>query len=222
MIKSSEKIPVKNSRGVIQSISAHAFKKLFGVIYTSGLIVDKNCPGVVRSGAEKSLLKVPAERRRASFEKQFVKINDSDPSDGGAMKFWLYGEQVKQRIVANVYIAKVSDQVGFGVFALEDIPSGQFLGEYTGLARASKQSDCTNAYVFNYVEGAVIDGSKRGNFSRFINHSNQCPNARYMRIVLNGVVHVILLAQERIGKDEQILFDYGPDYWSTRNTPMEL
>lgn len=213
---------MKNSRGVIQGISAHAFQKLFGVIFTSSLIVDKNCPVVDRSGAEQSLHKIPDEQRRASFEKQFVKINDSDPSDGGAMKVWLYGEQVKQRFVANVYIARVSDQVGFGVFALEDIPAGRLLGEYTGLARASKQSDCTNAYVFNYVEGAVIDGSKRGNFSRFINHSNQCPNARYMRIVLDGVVHVILLTQERIRKDEQILFDYGPDYWSTRNTPMEL
>lgn len=138
------------------------------------------------------------------------------------MKHWLYGEYVRQAHVANVYIAKVSDQVGYGVYALEDIPPGRWLGEYTGLARACKDNDCTNAYVFNYVHGAVIDASKRGNFSRFINHSEQSPNARYMRLLVDGTVHVILLAQETIARDKQILFDYGPDYWSTRHTPLEL
>lgn len=222
MVDSPERILVKNARGVIHGISPYAFQKLFGVSYTSRLLIDSGCPLPQPESEEFVLRKIPCERRRSFLERQFVKINDSEPTDGCAMKVWLYGAHVRQAHVANVYIAKVSDQVGYGVFALGDIHPGQWLGEYTGLARACKDSDCTNAYVFNYVHGAVIDASKRGNFSRFINHSEHNPNARYMRLLVDGVVHVILLAHEPIAKDEQILFDYGPDYWSTRQTPLEL
>ncbi|MBY0548345.1 MAG: SET domain-containing protein-lysine N-methyltransferase [Candidatus Obscuribacterales bacterium] len=222
VLQSPAKILVKNARGVIQGLSPHAFQKLFGVSYTSRLLIDRGCPRSEPESEKFVLRKIPREHRRSFFERQFVEINDSEPTDACAMKVWLYGAKVRQAHVANVYIAKVSDQVGYGVFAMEDIPPGQWLGEYTGLARTCKDSDCTNAYVFNYVYGAVIDASKRGNFSRFINHSEQSPNARYMRVLVDDVVHVILLANEPIAKDEQILFDYGPDYWSTRHTPLDL
>ncbi len=220
--KSPEKIHVKNARGVIQCLSPRAFQKKFAVSYTSTLLIDSGCPPPGRTENEISLRKVPSECRREFFQKQFVKINDVEAWDGGAMKEWLYGDQIRQARVSNIYIAKVSDYVGYGAFALEEIPPGQILGEYTGLARALKDADCSNLYVFNYVHNAIIDASKRGNISRFINHSEHGANSRYMRVLLDGVVHVILLAERTIRKDEQILLNYGADYWHHRSTPREL
>ncbi|MBX9687228.1 MAG: SET domain-containing protein-lysine N-methyltransferase [Candidatus Obscuribacterales bacterium] len=221
-IKSTEKIQVKNSRGVIQCISAHAFQKLFGVAYTSRLLIDKNCPSSVLNPFEFVLRKVPSEARRAYFEEQLVNLKDQDPLAGAAMKEWLYGEQLRRAYIANIYIAKINDSVGYGAFAGENLRPGQMLGEYTGLARAWKTSDCSNTYIFNYVQNAVIDACKRGNITRFINHSEHAANARYMRVMLEGIEHVILLAQKHISKDEQILFNYGSDYWKNRNLPQEL
>lgn len=218
----SETIQFKNSRGVIQRLSPHAFEKQFGVCYTGRLIVDKSCPLAKVSKKDISLRKVPNDSRRTSLAEQFVRINDFGAEHGGAMKRWLYADQLRHAQIANIYISKIDERVGYGAFAGEDLYPGQMLGEYTGLARAWKKSDGSNAYVFNYVLNAVIDASKRGNFSRFINHSEHGANARYMRIVLDGMEHVILLAKKQIAQNEQILFNYGEGYWRNRHLPLDL
>lgn len=218
----AEKIYLKNARGIIQCVTPAAFQKMFGVVYMSNLLVDGGCPDPEHT--EPALLprKLPSESRRAYFEEQFVKINDDRPQDGGSMKQWLYADQIRRGHAAKVYIAKVNDFVGYGLFAMEDLRAGELLGEYTGLARLWRNSDFTNPYVFNYVEGAIVDASKRGNFTRFINHANQLANARYMRVIVDGVVHIIILAYQKIAKDEQILFNYGEQYWENRMAPSDL
>lgn len=223
------KIRVKLAGGATQFISPNAFQQLFGVEYLEKLVIDKSCPKVESRLEEEPLRKIPGEHRRGFLEQQFVKIRDSeeeqefdDEADcGGEMKRWLYGDLVRKAYTANIYIAKVSDSVGYGAFAGEDFTPGQMLAEYTGIARKFKKSDLRNPYTFNYVYNAVIDASKAGNVSRFINHSESGANARYMRLVLEGIEHVILLAKSPIAKDEQILFDYGAEYWQLRNTAAE-
>ena len=198
----SVKIKVKNTRGIVRSISPHDFRKKFGVQFTSCLLIDKNCPPGAR--ASRPLLNPGSVLSQNS---------NANP---------LYSDQIRQAVTANIYIGKVSDQVGFGVFAAEEIQPGQMIGEYTGLARLKKESDCSNAYIFNYVHNAIIDASKRGNSMRFVNHSSRNPNASYKRVFVDGVEHVIFLAERQIAVDEQILFDYGEDYWTSREAPQEL
>lgn len=219
------KIRVRITGGVNQYISPYEFQQLFGVEYLEKLVIDNNCPAVESRLEEEPLRKVPGEHSRKFFERQFVKIRDSeeeqefdDEADcGGEMKRWLYGDLVRKAHTANIYIAKVNDVVGYGAFAGEDLTPGQMLAEYTGYARKFRNSDLRNPYTFNYVYNAVIDASKAGNVSRFINHSESGANARYMRLVLEGIEHVILLAKLPIAKDEQILFDYGAEYWQIRS-----
>jgi SET domain-containing protein len=215
-------IQLKTAAGVIQQLTPHAFEKHFGVKYEAHLVIDKNCPPAEWTQAHSAPRKIPSESRRRFFEKQVVKIKDLGAWSAGSMKTWLYAEQIRAAYTANVYIAKVSDVVGYGAFAGEDIEIGQMIGEYTGFARAWRKSDSTNTYLFHYVKDAVIDARKRGNFSRFINHSAKNANARYMRVMVDDVEHTILLAEKDIRKDEQILFNYGEEYWLNRQAPEDL
>lgn len=218
----TKSIFIKNARGTVQSITPFAFQKLFGVVYTGKLLFDSRCPPVDWSMEAPVLKKAPPPERKNFFQQQFAQIKGVEAWDGAQMKGWLYADCVRQEHVANVYIAKISDSVGHGAFALEDIAQGEMLGEYTGLARAHKNGDHANAYLFNYLKNAVIDASKRGNFSRFVNHSTFECNVRYMRILVDDILHVILVARRKIEKDEQILLDYGLDYWQNRTAPQDL
>jgi SET domain-containing protein len=213
------KIQVKNARGTIREISPAAFQKQFGVTFTSKLLIDRSCPPQYSLNEPNLIRKVPSPIKRSFFQEQLVHVIDRELEDGGAMKRWLYSSLIHAEYIANIYISKVNDEVGFGVFAGEELQPGQFLGEYTGLARKWCSADFVNRYVFCYIENSVIDASKRGNICRFINHSESKANARHMEIQSGGVKHIILLANTHIARDEQILFDYGPDYWETRGNP---
>lgn len=215
------RIKLKNARGRIQVITAYAFEKQLGVCYTGKLLIDSSC-AVSPPSIDSALVKVPNENRRTFFEQQLVNINEFDAEDGGAMKRWLYGRLIEEGFIANMYIAKVSETVGYGVFAAEDLSPGRMLAEYTGLARARRDSDWVNAYLFQYVDDAVIDASKRGNICRFVNHSVSAANARYLRVIVKGIQHIILVAKKHITCDEQVLFDYGSDYWRCRQAPQLL
>ena len=215
-------IQVRAANGVIQQLTPNAFEKHFGVKYEPHLVIDKNCPPAEWTQAQTSPRKVPSEGRRRFFEQQIVKITDLGAWSAGSMKTWLYADLIRNAYTANVYIAKVSEEVGYGAFAGESIDMGRMIGEYTGFARAWRKSDSTNTYLFHYVKDAVIDARKRGNFSRFINHSAKYANARYIRVMVDNVEHTILLAEKDICPDEQILFNYGEEYWLNRDVPQEL
>lgn len=133
-----------------------------------------------------------------------------------------YAEQIRSGTGADVYIQKVSDEVGFGVFANENIEEEQLIGEYTGLARLKRDADCSNAYIFSYNKNGVVDARKRGNAMRFVNHSSRDPNAIYKRVLVDGVQHIIFVALRRIIAGEQIGFDYGEAYWQLHGAPQDI
>lgn len=112
------------------------------------------------------------------YAKQIVfdKSCSSEISDIAASNTILE-ELIRQAHIAEIYIQTVNEQVGYGVFACAELAAGQMIGEYTGLARRKKDSDCSNAYIFNYTVDSVIDASKRGNSMRFVNHSSRNPNS---------------------------------------------
>jgi len=138
----------------------------------------------------------------------------------------LYADAIRNKKEAPYQIKKVNPLVGFGVFAKKDIPELTFIGEYAGDLRARKKHDGTNDYIFGYMVGMfrtpwVIDAEKRGNFTRFINHSFY-PNVSSRGVVVDGIYHVIFFANRPIKKGEQLTYDYGPTYWRRRSYPQDL
>ncbi len=142
-------------------------------------------------------------------------------------KTHLYGVNLAHKKVPKTYVKWINSLVGYGLFALEDIPAYTWIGVYTGLIRKrNRYLDQYNNYIFGYVVANtetpfVIDAQHQGNYTRFINHSDE-PNLQSTWLVLNQIGHIVLIAQQKILKHTQLTYDYGVDYWKKRTAPFEL
>lgn len=122
------------------------------------------------------------------------------------------------------YIRWINSYLGYGVFAAQDIPGLCYVGEYVGVVRKKRfRKYRFNDYVFGYVVAGketpyIIDAKERGNFSRFINHSDS-PNLTSRWVTIKGLTHIIFFANKFIPKDQQLTYDYGPYYWRSRSNP---
>lgn len=167
-----------------------------------------------------------AEWQRRALQHYFgqVVVHQNLRASDRALKKWLYEDKVRRGYTANLYLAAVAEVAGLGVFAGADIEPGELVAEYTGTVRARCFEDDENAYYFNYDREIILDGRKRGNYSRFINHSSKHANAHPAYLCVDGAWHILLVATALIPKDRQVLFDYGEGYWTNVNRvqPVEL
>ena len=129
--------------------------------------------------------------------------------------------------LAPVSVHKVSDLVGYGVFADRPIRKHDVIGEYTGVLRQCQAGDEENRYLaaskpYGRFDNFIIDGQHEGNITRFINHSFKSPNVRSEHVFHELRWHRLLRADRNISAGEQILWNYGDDYWRTREAPTEL
>lgn len=127
----------------------------------------------------------------------------------------------------HIYIRYVDSYLGYGAFANRDIPALTYIGEYTGVVTLRKPKRTRfNDYVFGYMTGPkdspfIIDAKDKGNFTRFINHSNE-PNLNSRWVITGGVTRIILFSNRLIAKGEQFTYDYGKYYWRSRSSPSLL
>lgn len=145
-------------------------------------------------------------------------------------ELWLgsyYGRELQSAHFPDVRISWINSQVGWGVFANRHFKKGEWIGEYCGLVRKRRKKDRLNAYCFEYrlsqevATKYLIDAENQGNLARFINHSSN-PNLITDLVYCNGLPHVILTVKNPVAKNEQLLYDYGPDYWSCQGLPLGL
>ncbi|KAH9462316.1 hypothetical protein Pst134EB_006221 [Puccinia striiformis f. sp. tritici] len=111
---------------------------------------------------------------------------------------------------------------GLGVFAGEPISTGDYLGEYTGvLLRADEieiQSVITSlsksSYLFDLNQVDVVDSSKFGNRTRFINEpaSRKRPNADPHVWYVAGSQVMRIFANKKIRVGDEITMNYGEKY----------
>lgn len=109
-----------------------------------------------------------------------------------------------------------TEKKGYGLMATSYIPAGTFVMEYVGEVLNSKQfekrvgeySDKVEHYYFMALSSdCVIDATKKGNISRFINHSCD-PNAETQKWTVNGELRIGFFSKKPIMLDEEITFDY--------------
>ncbi len=150
-----------------------------------------------------------------------------------------YRKDIQEKKLAPMFIKFVSDKVGYGIFALHDILSGDFIGVYAGDVRPMRagidQEPENVDYAWDYgttkdcqtkdgqnEEGKrlILDGKYRSNDLRFINHACD-PNTKAMYLVCDGQLSVCYVAQKDVAAGEQLTVSYGDDYWSTRNLEPE-
>ena len=137
-----------------------------------------------------------------------------------------YGPSITQGKMAPIYIRKIDDKIGYGVFAAERIVKNGFIGEYTGvvqvagedsgeeLAEGGYESDFT-WYYLDEVDGLPeleISGRFEGNEMRYINHSDH-PNVEVEHTLIDNQWAIFFRARKKIERNEQLLISYGDAYW---------
>ena len=117
-----------------------------------------------------------------------------------------------------VYV-KPSNVAGWGCYANEAIPRGQFIMEYTGeiisWAEAERRGYWYDLFKSNFLYDldpkTVIDGTYSGSAIRFCNHSTNVNAQGEVRWV-NGELRIGIFASKDIVPNEEILIDYGKNY----------
>ncbi len=138
---------------------------------------------------------------------------------------WLgvrFQKEISEGCEPSYSIRWIDDAIGYGVFAEADIASGSYIGEYTGLIRKRRRRvDRKNDYCFEYTIGDwiynpfIIDARDQGNFTRFINHSED-PNIETLSVYANQVMHIIFVAMKPIKAKAQLGYHYGDTFWKKR------
>jgi hypothetical protein len=144
----------------------------------------------------------------------------------------------KEGISSHLALAHISKDVGYGIFlkpSAKTLKPGTFIGIYAGeLAMTPADDTEGNSYAYDLIEEFFLkkdkplsiktDGLKKGNFTRFINHSSYKPNMDALtRILPDGTVEIFLITKRKIRPGEQLLSPYGGGYWKAINIiPKEI
>uniref|UniRef100_A0AC35G6C7 [histone H3]-lysine(27) N-trimethyltransferase n=1 Tax=Panagrolaimus sp. PS1159 TaxID=55785 RepID=A0AC35G6C7_9BILA len=120
-----------------------------------------------------------------------------------------------QRGLIRKLFAARSEVAGTGCFSADDIPEGEFVGEYCGEIishdegeRRGKVYDAHKcSYLFNLNSAQTLDAGRYGNIIRFINHSDN-PNVHPKILVVSGEQRVGFFALRDIKSGEELFFDY--------------
>lgn len=165
----------------------------------------------------------------ASIDRSIKKIN---PKKIKGFKSYLK-KMEESGIPDKIQVVKISEEIGWGVFAKKNIEAKEFLGIYSGLFELVQADNLeNNEYVFDLLEGFSkeelitlnlkdngngeyflrTNAKEVGNFTRYINHSSS-PNVKPKLQIIDGDVQVLLFASEPVQEGRQLFLDYGEEYW---------
>lgn len=121
------------------------------------------------------------------------------------------------------YIKWSSETVGYGLFARKKIDRDDVIGVYTGTVTPNSPTDDTD-YRWIYPTCSTssepdcgIDGSKEGNYLRFINHCVKRQNVRVEYCPVEGRWWVLYVALKDIREGQELWTDYGRKYCYSRH-----
>ncbi len=109
-------------------------------------------------------------------------------------------------------------RAGLGLFANTEFKRGDFIVEYTGELISDEEADNRGGkYLFILNKKQVIDGKRRNNIARYINHGCT-PNAEAESD--EDEMKVRILARRKILPGDEITYDYGKEYWDEYIKPF--
>mmetsp|Transcript_10370 Transcript_10370/g.14218 ORF Transcript_10370/g.14218 Transcript_10370/m.14218 type:complete len:247 (+) Transcript_10370:3-743(+) len=207
--------------------TAFDYAKMMGILPRSTLIASVPAQIKVWNANEKTVEQVPVEAFEDYFKVKFTPYIICDQAYLEELLFsGLAIDTVDKEFRAkyletihtfsgddNLILAKVNENVGWGVFAAKDFQEGDFIVRYGGhLMAADKVKDRSYAMASG-VEGMILNGKKHRNLGGMINHSKK-PNAESQCCFDRGTEQAIITATKFIPKGEQIVIDYSSNYWT--------
>lgn len=111
----------------------------------------------------------------------------------------------------------ITENKGFGLFASVDIPKDtfimEFVGEVVSMSAFKKRSQeyakqkLRHCYVMTAAARNLIDATKKGNLTRFLNHSCD-PNAETQKWTVNGECRIGIFSKRTIKAFDEITINY--------------
>lgn len=111
---------------------------------------------------------------------------------------------------------------GFGVKTTKDIEINQFVIEYVGVVihernlidrLKTEYAKFVHHYAMKLEQNFVIDAYRRGNLSRFVNHSCD-PNLDVQKWFVNGTTRIAFYTKRAVHKGEELTIDYKFERYS--------
>ncbi|KAL5242931.1 hypothetical protein ACI65C_010341 [Semiaphis heraclei] len=134
---------------------------------------------------------------------------------GCSLKRYCTNKQFQNKQFKKTNIIK-TDNKGYGICAVEDIPKGVLISEYVGEVidynemcnRLTKKEYKNLNYMVQLNADEIIDSTSKGNVTRFINHSCD-PNSVGEKWHVLGQSRIGFFSTRNIEKGEEITFDYS-------------
>merc|ERR1719483_381416 len=133
--------------------------------------------------------------------------------------------KMKQEWRQNVVLARSKIQ-GLGLYAARDLERGQMIIEYIGeiirgnltdIREQRYESQNRGIYMFRLDDDRVVDATMTGGVARYINHCCD-PNCVTETVELADW-HIIIFANRRITRGEELSYDYKFDYEDDNKIP---
>ncbi len=148
----------------------------------------------------------------------------TDPADSPATNQRCLNDNLGMRRHAHLLKAKSGiEDGGWGAFTKFALEKGQFVHEYVGEVISQNEAERRGhtydlqkrSFLFNLNSDFALDASRKGNITRFINHSSK-PNLIAKLRVVNGDYRVGFYAKEDIEAQSELFFNYQYDPTTTR------
>ena len=209
MTKERSILIYRNSEETILPIPLSEFEERMGITYLNSLTFEE--PEIVEAVKKKCVKKMKNQ--------ELYQMN--------RWTLALHDKAMDLPRESYYYIRYINRYLGYGVYAARTIPALTYLGEYTGVVkRRRNRKNRFNDYVFSYdlcgkSTRWCIDAQEKGNFTRFLNHSDQ-PNLTSRWVIREGITHIIFFSNSLIPAGTQLTYCYGPWYWRSRSNPASL
>ena len=173
----------------------------------------KNSNGLSRAAKESVPLLIGLETT-GPYSKNFVQSKSSQY------------RKMKQEWRQNVVLARSGIQ-GLGLYSARDLEKHQMVIEYIGEVIRSELTDIREKryteqnrgiYMFRLDDDRVLDATMSGNMARYINHSCN-PNCVTEVVEVDRDMHIIIFANRRINRGEELSYDYKFDYEDDNRLP---
>lgn len=143
----------------------------------------------------------------------------TDPPNKPATTQRCRNDQIGMRRHCQLLLGKSQiEDAGWGIYNRHALKKGDFVHEYVGEVISQEEAErrgriydkVNRSYLFNLSSDFVVDASRKGNKTRFANHSSK-PNCYTKMVNVNGDIRIGLYAREDIEPQTELFFDYRYD-----------